>query len=121
MGLKCDSKDLYISFTDNPWGSFTERFADLLLKEITSTLTDQDFMFDLHGGPGGTLMEPWVAYQATGDASEEKSRAAAEATGIKVLWKIVSLQNYSGALGESHTLSDEAVSQGGFVSVCSPA
>ena len=59
-------------------------------------------------------MEPWVAYQATGDASEEKSRAAAEATGIKVVWKIVSSQNYSGALGESDTLSDEAVSQGGF-------
>jgi hypothetical protein len=102
-----DNKDLDFSFTNNPSGTFTERFACLLLNEITSTLTDQDFMFDLHGSPGGTLMQPWVAYHATGDNAEEKSRAAAEASNVRVVYKITPVKEWTEQIGESTTLADE--------------
>jgi predicted deacylase len=102
-----DNKDLDFSFTNNPSGTFSERFACLLLDEITSTLTDQDFMFDLHGSPGGTLMQPWVAYHATGDRAEEKSRVAAEASGVRVVYKITPVKEWTEQIGESTTLADE--------------
>lgn len=102
-----DNKDLDFSFTNNPSGTFTERYACLLLDEITSTLTDQDFMFDLHGSPGGTLMQPWVAYHAIGDITEEKSRLAAEATGVRVVYKITPVKEWTDQIGESTTLADE--------------
>jgi len=98
-----DHKDLDFSFTDNPLGTFTERLAGLLLRELTSTLSDEDFMFDLHGSPGGTLTQPWVAYYAGGTSP---SRRAAEATGITVVC-ISATPEYKENISEGTTLADE--------------
>jgi uncharacterized protein len=109
-----DNRDLYLSFAGNPLGLFSERVAGVLLQEMVSSLTADDFLFDLHGSPAGCIMQPWVAYKATGDVSEEKSRKAAEASGIRVVWKNVPCLDYKEGFGESSTLSDEAIPVGSF-------
>jgi len=102
-----DGKDLDFSYTGNTEGTFSERYAELLLNEISSTLTKGDFMFDLHGSPGGTEMQPWVDYHAIGGDSEDSSRAAAEASGVRVVYKITPVKEYKGEIGSSTVLADE--------------
>jgi predicted deacylase len=102
-----DHKDFDFSFTNNPSGTFTERFSHLILREITSMLSAEDFMFDLHGSPGGTIMQPWVDYHAIGGKSEERSKAAAEATGMRVVYKITPRKDYKDEIGMSTTFADE--------------
>ena len=102
-----DHKDLDFSYTENPTGTFSERYANLLSKEISSLMTENDFLFDLHGSPGGTNMQPWVDYHAVGGESEKCSRVAADITGVRVVYKITPVKEYKGEIGMSVQLADE--------------
>ena len=94
-----DHKNTDLIFGDNPLRMLTERFADLLRRELTSTVSDEDFMFDVHRSPSATFMQPQVAHHGTRDQSEQKSRTAAEATN-KVVCRVSPTPDYIEKTGE---------------------
>jgi predicted deacylase len=98
-----DGKDLNRSFPGDAEGTFTDRLANKLFTTITSTLTSNDFLVDLHQATGGSSIE-FVEYSDEGEDGAKNSELA-EASGVKILDRILPeygwKKAYAGTLGEA--------------------
>jgi predicted deacylase len=78
-----DGKNLARVFPGNPEGTYSERLAWLITERL---IAKADFLLDLHSGGYFFRLPPLVGYDHTDTEAGRRSRAAAEAFGMEIVW-----------------------------------
>jgi len=73
-----DNRDLNRLFPGNEHGTFSERLAYSLFQAITSNMTDQDLILDMHGGGRFVTSASLIELSETGDRLDKLQMDTAE-------------------------------------------